>query len=284
MNEQIDNLSQLSDEIMQVYAPRVVSAALSVLGALVVLLVGLWVIKKIVKSVRKLMTKNNVEPSLVPFLSTIVRFGLYILLIITVISMIGIEMTSFVAVLGAAGLAVGLALQGSLSNFAGGVMILLFKPFKVGDFIEGAGHSGTVNTIQVFHTILKTPDNITIVIPNGSLSNSSIKNYTTEQRRRVDNVFGIAYGDDVNKAYEVLKSIIDSDERILRDPEPFMAVSELANSSVNIVTRSWVNSADFWPVKFDMLKKVYEKFDEAGLNIPFPQMDVHLHQEEEANA
>ncbi|MGB3466388.1 MAG: mechanosensitive ion channel domain-containing protein [Cyclobacteriaceae bacterium] len=282
MKEQFNSLSEYSSDIMQVYAPRLVSAALSVLAAILVLIIGIWIIRKIVNSVTKRMVKKNIDPSLVPFLSSIINIGLYTLLIITVIGLIGIEMTSFIAVIGAAGLAVGLALQGSLANFAGGVMILIFKPFKVGDYIDGAGHSGTVNSIQIFHTILKTPDNVTIVIPNGNLSNNSIKNFSTEPRRRVDNVFGIAYGDDVEKAYEVLKSIIDADTRILRDPEPFMAVSELADSSVNIVTRSWVNSADFWAVKFAMIKDVYEKFDKAGLSIPYPQMDVHVHKEESA--
>ena len=279
MNEQVNEYSNQVQSLITEYTPTILSGAWSLLGAIVVLIVGLWLIKKITKSIRKTMEKRGVDPSLVPFLTSLLNFGLKALLVITVVGMIGIQMTSFVAVLGAAGLAVGLALQGSLSNFAGGVMILIFKPFKVGDFIEGGGHSGSVRAIQVFQTILKTPDNVTIVIPNGQLSNSSIKNYSTEPQRRVDTVFGIAYGDNVDEAYKVLQKIINEDERILKEPAPFMAVSELADSSVNIVTRSWVNSSDFWGVKFDTIKKVYEEFDKAGLSIPFPQMDVHVHKE-----
>ncbi|MEL6557104.1 MAG: mechanosensitive ion channel domain-containing protein [Bacteroidota bacterium] len=279
MQEQVESYNNYVQDLISSYGPQVLSGALSLLGAIIVLIIGLWLIKKIVKSVRKFMNKKEVDPSLVPFLTSLLKFGLQALLIISVVSMIGIEMTSFVAVLGAAGLAVGLALQGSLSNFAGGVMILIFKPFKVGDYIEGGGHAGTVNAIQVFHTILKTPDNVTIVIPNGNLSNSSIKNYSTESLRRVDNVFGIAYGDSVDQAYSVLNTMIEADERVLKEPEPFMAVTELADSSVNITTRLWVNAADYWGVKFDMQKKVYEEFDKAGLSIPFPQMDVHVQKE-----
>lgn len=279
MQEQAESYNSYVQDLISSYGPQLLSGAFSLLGAIIVLIIGLWVIKRVVKSVRKLMKKKEIDPSLVPFLTSLLRFGLQALLIISVVSMVGIEMTSFVAVLGAAGLAVGLALQGSLSNFAGGVMILIFKPFKVGDYIEGGGHAGTVNAIQVFHTILKTPDNVTIVIPNGNLSNSSIKNYSTESLRRVDNVFGIAYGDSVDQAYSVLNSMIAADERVLKEPEPFMAVTELADSSVNITTRLWVNAADYWGVKFDMQKKVYEEFDKAGLSIPFPQMDVHLQKE-----
>lgn len=278
--EELKKFGTYLDTIITYYVPKIVSGGMTLLGAIIVLIIGLWLIKKFVKSLRKFMTKKEVDPSLVPFLSSLLKFGLQALLFISVISMIGIEMTSFVAVLGAAGLAVGLALQGSLSNFAGGVMILIFKPYKVGDYIEGGGHSGTVNSIQVFHTILKTPDNVTIVIPNGNLSNSSIKNYSTESLRRVDNVFGIAYGDSVDQAYSVLRSMIEADDRVLKEPEPFMAVTELANSSVNITTRLWVNASDYWAVKFDMQKKVYEQFDKSGLSIPFPQMDVHIQKEE----
>ena len=252
------------------YAPKLA-------GAIITLIIGLWVIKVIVNSTAKIMEKRDLNPSLRPFLRSLLKFMLQALLIVTVISMVGVQMTSFVAILGAAGLAVGLALQGSLSNFAGGVMILIFKPFKVGDYIEGGGHAGSVFEIQIFHTHLRTPDNVRIIIPNGALSNSSIKNYSAETTRRVDWTFGIAYGDDVNKAYGVIKNIITSDERIKAEPEPFLAVSELADSSVNIVTRVWVDSPDYWGVKFDVQKKVYEEFPSNGLNIPFPQMDVHVH-------
>jgi small conductance mechanosensitive channel len=199
---------------------------------------------------------------------------------ITALGMLGVEMTSFIAILAAAGLAVGMALSGTLQNFAGGVMILLFKPFKKGDFIEAQGHSGTVNEIQIFMTILKTPDNKTIMIPNGPLSTGSLTNYSREPRRRVDWTIGIGYGDDVDKAYEVIRRLLDGDDRILDDPEPFIAVKELADSSVNFTVRAWVNASDYWGVFFRMNEEVYKTFDKEGLNIPYPQSDVHLFKEE----
>jgi small conductance mechanosensitive channel len=199
------------------------------------------------------------------------------MLLITVVAMLGVEMTSFIAILAAAGVAIGMALSGTLQNFAGGVMILLFKPFKVGHYINAQGHSGTVNEIQIFNTILKTPDNVTIIIPNGGLSTSSMTNYSMEQRRRVDFLFGIGYGDDVDKAKEVLRKLIDDDERILQEPVPFIAVKELGDSSVNIVVRAWAEAKNYWAIYFDMHEKVYKTFNKEGLNIPFPQMDVHVH-------
>jgi small conductance mechanosensitive channel len=198
---------------------------------------------------------------------------------ISALGMLGIEMTSFIAILGAAALAVGMALSGTLQNFAGGVMILLFKPFKVGDVIDAQGYVGTVQQIQIFVTILTTPDNKTILIPNGPLSNGSMVNFSTQERRRVDMTFGIGYGDDLDKAYEVLKRLINADERILRDPEPFMALSELADSSVNITVRLWVNASDYWAVYFRMNEEVYKSFDKEGISIPYPQRDIHIYNE-----
>jgi small conductance mechanosensitive channel len=191
--------------------------------------------------------------------------------------MLGVQMTSFIAILGAAGLAVGLALQGSLANFAGGVLLLLFKPFKVGDFIEAQGFSGSVNAIQVFNTVLKTPDNKTIIIPNGNLSNGAITNFTAEKNRRVDWTFGIGYSDDIKKAKEILVQLIKSDPRILDEPEAMVALSELGDSSVNFVVRAWVKLEDFWGVYFDIQEKVKLTFDEQGISIPFPQRDVHVY-------
>ena len=191
--------------------------------------------------------------------------------------MLGIQMTSFIAILGAAGLAVGLALQGSLANFAGGVLILLFKPFKVGDFIDAVGFSGTVKEIQVFSTKMTTPDNKTIIIPNGNLANSSMTNYSTQTQRRVDFVFGIGYNDDIKKAKSVINELIYKDERILKDPEPLVVVSELGDSSVNLTVRVWSKSADYWGIFFDMQESVKLKFDEQGISIPYPQQDVHLY-------
>lgn len=252
------------------YGPKLI-------GAIVVLIVGMWVIKFLTRLATKVMDKRNMDASLKPFFRSLINITLKTLLVISVLTMLGIAMTSFIAILGAAGLAIGMALSGMLSNFAGGVVLLVFRPFKVGDFIEAQGHSGTVQEIQIFNTVLKTPDNKTIIIPNGGLSTNSMTNFSTEARRRVDWVFGIAYGDDYNKAKNVIKSLCDSDTRILKDPEVFIALSELDDSSVNLVVRAWANSSDYWDIFFDMNEKVYKTFEKEGINIPFPQMDVHLH-------
>ncbi len=228
------------------------------IGGLVVLLMGLWIIKIINKSISRLMDKKDVHTSLKPFFGSLISALLKALLVISVMGMVGIQMTSFIAILGAAGLAVGLALSGTLQNFAGGVIILMFKPFKVGDYITAQGHSGTVKEIQIFNTILKTPDNKTIIIPNGGLSTESMTNYSTEPTRRVEWTFGIAYGDNSDKAKEVLGKLIESDNRIMKDPEPFIAIKELADSSVNFTVRAWVKSEDYWAVFFQMNEQVYK--------------------------
>lgn len=251
------------------YAPKV-------LLAIITLIIGLWIIKLIVKGMGKALDRSNVDESLKKFLGSLFGVILKILLLISVASMVGIETTSFVAIMGAAGLAVGLALQGSLANFAGGVLILLFKPFKVGDLIEAQGYIGSVSEIQIFNTILKTPDNKTIIIPNGGLSSGSITNFSTEPTRRVDMTFGIGYGDDIKKAKDTLHAIVNSDSRVLKDPIPMVVVSELADSSVNFAVRVWVNSADYWGLFFDMQEKVKLEFDKQGISIPFPQTDVHV--------
>ncbi|HHP7240295.1 MAG TPA: mechanosensitive ion channel family protein [Cyclobacteriaceae bacterium] len=269
--EQLESYSSQAIDFLWKFGPNLI-------GAVITLILGFWIIGIIVQSVNKLMVKREFDPSLTPFLKSLLSTLLKIMLVIAVIGMVGVEMTSFIAILGAAGLAVGLALQGTLQNFAGGVMILIFKPFKVGDFIDVVGYMGTVNQIQIFNTILKTPDNKTIIIPNGQLSGSSLTNFSSEPQRRVDFTFGIAYGDDFDKAKTTINSMIEEDERILKDPEPFIALSALADSSVNIVVRVWVNAENYWPVNFDMNEKVYKRFASEGLNIPFPQMDVHVHQ------
>jgi len=248
----------------------------NVIGAILVLIIGLWVIKLLMGGFRRMTRKQDMDPSLRGFLRSIISITLKILLFISVMSMVGIAATSFIAIIGAAGLAVGLALQGTLQNFAGGVIILLFKPYQVGDFVEGAGHMGTVKEIKIFTTILNTPDNKLIIIPNAQLSNSSLTNFSAMETRRVDFTFGIGYGDDYDKAKKVLLDLINADERIMKDPEPFIALSELADSSVNIVVRVWAKGADYWGIFFDMNEKVYKTFTSEGLNIPFPQMDVHL--------
>lgn len=268
------------EEILALIKTYAVEYGIKLIGAIAVWIIGGWVIKFLIKGFGKMLDKRGADDSLKPFLKGIFGGLLKVMLIISVLGMLGIEMTSFIAILGAAGLAVGMALSGTLQNFAGGVMILIFKPFKVGDFIDAQGHTGTVNEIQLFNTILKTPDNKTIIIPNGGLSTSSMTNFSAEPQRRVDWTIGIGYGDDVDKAKAVIKNLCDEDSRILKDPEVFIAVSELADSSVNFAVRAWVNAEDYWGVFFQLNEKVYKSFDKEGLNIPFPQMDVHVHKSE----
>lgn len=266
----VRDLSTYAFEWLMVYGPKIVLA-------LITLLIGLWLIKFFTRAFDRVMTKRNFDPSLKPFLKTLFNTTLKILLAISVIDMVGIEVTSFVAIIGAVGLAIGLALQGTLQNFAGGVVILLLRPFKVGDVVDMKGYNGTVKEIQIFYTIVNTFDNKVVYIPNGTLANSDMTNLSQEQKRRNEWTFGIAYGDDLDKAKALLKKFIDEDERILKDPEPFIALSSLGDSSVNLVVRAWSNASDLWPVHFDMNEKVYKTFSQEGLNIPFPQMDVHLH-------
>lgn len=269
------------DKIMddpQKYIDMGLDFGIKVLIAILVWVIGSWIIKLVLKQIDKTMQKRDMELSLRGFLKALMSVILKIALVITIISQLGVETTSFVALLGAAGLAVGLALSGTLQNFAGGVMLLLFKPFKVGDFIEAQGHSGSVHDIQIFNTILKSPDNKTIIIANGGLATNSMINYSTEPTRRVDWTFGIGYGDDVATAQKAMTKMLESDPRVLKDPAVFVEVSTLADSSVNFAVRAWVNTDDYWGVYFDMNRRVYEGFDKEGLNIPFPQMDVHVHQ------
>ena len=259
-------------ELAFTYGPKLI-------GAIAVWIIGGWIIKAIVNGFGRGMDKAGTDPSLKPFLLSLVGALLKVMLVISVLSMLGIQMTSFIAILGAAGLAVGMALSGTLQNFAGGVMILVFKPFKAGDVINAQGFIGSVSEIQIFNTILKTPDNKTIIIPNGGLSTGSMTNFSTEERRRVDWTIGVGYGDDLDKAKQVIRRLCDADSRILKDPEVFIAVSELADSSVNFTVRAWVEAGDYWGVFFDMNENVYKTFNSEGINIPFPQMDVHVHKD-----
>ena len=272
MNVNINELLQyLSNSVME-YGPKLI-------GAIVVYIIGSIIIKKLIKVFGNMLDKRDTDASLKPFLKSIVSVILTVLLAISVLSMLGVAMTSFIAILGAAGLAVGMALSGTLQNFAGGVMILLFKPFKVGDFIDAQGHKGSVKEIQIFNTILTDLDNKTIIIPNGGLSTNSMVNYSTEPIRRVDISVGIAYGENVEKSRKVLDELAKSDKRVLSDPSPFIGVTELADSSVNLTFRVWVKSDDYWGVYFDMNENVYNTFNKAGVQIPFPQMDIHLQKE-----
>ncbi len=272
----MENLSTHASEIIKMLSGYVTEYGLRLLGAIVVLIIGLWIIKILVKSSQRLMIKGQIDVSLSSFLKSLIDILLKVLLIISVMGMMGIQMTSFIALLGAAGLAVGMALSGTLQNFAGGVMILIFKPFKIDDFITAQGYSGVVKEIRIFVTVLTTPDNKTIFIPNGPLSNGSLTNFSTQSQRRVDWSFGIAYGDDFDTAKKMLFDMIKEDKRILSNPEPFVALGELADSSVNITVRAWVNAADYWGVYFDMNENFYKNASKFNLSIPFPQMDVHM--------
>jgi len=251
------------------------------LVALLVFIVGSWIISRVMKLFDIAMTAKKVEITLHQFLMSIVSIMFKAILIIIVASMIGVETASLIAVLGAAGLAVGLALQGSLANFAGGILILFFKPFKAGDVIEAQGYVGTVQEIQIFNTIVLTLDNQRVIIPNGLLSNGCVKNLFIEKTRRVDMTFGISYDDDILKAKAILQRVMDNDERVLKDPSADIFVSAHADSSVNFLVRPWVNSEDYWPVYFGTMEAVKIAFDQEGITIPYPQRDVHIIQASE---
>lgn len=264
-HQTIENLTR----VVLLYLPRLALA-------LVVLIAGLWLIGLLKKFLGRVMEARKIDESLRPFLKTVVSIVLRVLLIISVMDMIGVEMTSFIALVGAVGLAVGMALSGALQHFAGGVLLLIYKPFKKGDFIEAQNYKGTVMMVGIFNTVLNTLDNKIIYIPNGPLSNGTIVNYTAEDNRRVDLVFGISYSSDIDKTRNILNSIIESEPRILNYPLPVIGVAELAQSSVNIAVRVWVRTDDYLDIEFFMKETVKKEFDKEGITIPFPQMDVHI--------
>ena len=251
-----------------------------ILVAVIIYFVGRWLIRSIRHGMSRIMERRKVDPSLQTFLRSLVQITLTIFLIITIIGILGINTTSFVAVFASASLAIGMALSGTLQNFAGGVMILIFKPYRVGDFIEAQGQLGTVKEIQLINTVMNTPANKTIMVPNGQISTGIINNYSREDKRRVDWTFGIAYGDDYDKAKGILIRLLREDGRVLTEPDYFVALNSLGDSSVNLVVRAWTSTADFWDVYFDLNEKVYKTFTAEGINIPFPQMDVHLYRPE----
>jgi len=250
---------------------------LSVLGALVILVVG-WLAARLVRSLlKRVLTRARLAEAAISFIASLTYVGLMAFVIIAALGKLGVQTASFVAVLAAAGLAIGLALQGSLANFAAGFLIVVFHPFKVGDYIEGAGVAGIVEQIEIFTTTLRSLDNKKIIVPNARMTGDNIVNYSAKEVRRVDMVFGISYGDDVDKAQRVLMELLRGDSRVLEDPEPVVVVCELADSSVNFAVRPWVKTADYWDVLFDMTKQVKLRFDAEGISIPFPQQDVHVH-------
>ncbi|WP_373017383.1 mechanosensitive ion channel family protein [Thiomicrorhabdus sp.] len=249
--------------------------------ALLIFVVGRIVVKFIVKLIRKLLGRTGtMDTMLINFVASIINAVLLLFVIVASLDQLGVDTTSLVALIGAAGLAIGLALQGSMQNFAAGVMILVFKPFKSGDFIDAGGVTGVVEAMQIFSTTMRTGDNKEIIVPNGAIYSGPITNFSARDTRRVDMVFGIGYDDDIRKAKAILEKLVSEDERILKDPEPVIALSELGDSSVNFVVRPWVKSGDYWAVLWDMNEKVKLTFDEEGISIPYPQMDVHLHKQD----
>lgn len=265
-------------EYVNQFQDLAIQYGLKLIIALIIIFIGMKVIKYLMNLFEKSFEKK-LEPTLMKFLKSVFKALLNVMLFLSVASTLGIEMTSFVAVLGAMTFAIGLSLQGSLANFAGGVLILLSKPFQVGDFIEAGGNKGTVEEIQILYTVLKTPDNKKIVIPNGDLSNSDILNYSAHEQRRLDMVFGIGYDDDILKAKKVLREIVESNEHIHDTPAPVIEVTELAGSSVNFDVKVWIDTSDYWKVYYGMQETVKLRFDEEGIGIPYPQMDVHMDKE-----
>ena len=260
---------QKAGELVVTYVPLVV-------GALIVLVVGLFFIKHLTKLIRAALNKSKMDPSLKPFIVSLSSTVMKVLLIISVLGMVQIEMTSFVAIIGASSLAIGLAFQGALANLAGGVLLLTLRPFKVGDFIDAAGYQGSVEAIHIFNTQLVTPDNKVISIPNGSLSNTSVVNYNIKPTRRVDLSFGVGYEQDIDKVYSVLNEIYQEHDLIHKEPEPFVKVLEHGDSAVVFVVRVWTETSNYWSVHFDLLESVKKRFDREGISIPYPQMDVHI--------
>ena len=248
---------------------------ITLVKALMVFLVGRILINMLNKLVRRILARRQIDPSIRTFASSLVNVVLTILLIVSVVGALGVQTTSFAALLASAGVAIGMALSGNLSNFAGGLVILLFKPYKVGDYIEAQGSGGVVREIQIFHTVLTTPDNKAVYIPNGSLSSGMVTNFSREQTRRVDWVFGGEYGSDFEQVKQCLLQILEADDRILKDPQPFIVLGALADSSVNLTVRVWVKSADYWDVYFQTIETVYTTFNKEGIGFPFPQLTVH---------
>lgn len=263
--------------VVQLLGDLVVTWGIRVIGALAVLIVGRMIAGAVRSSMQRMLEKTKTDATLVPFLASVAYWLVMAFVIIAVLGLFGIPTASLIAVLGAAGLAVGLALQGTLSNIGSGVMLLLFRPFKVGDFVDAGGVVGAVQEIGLFSTTMNTPDNVRITVPNSAIFGQVIKNYSANDDRRNDLVIGIGYGDDIGKAVQVIQSVLDSDQRVIREPAPVIAVNELGDSSVNLVVRPWCKKEDYWALRWDLTRTIKEKLEAAGCNIPFPQRDVHLY-------
>ncbi|MEA3547447.1 MAG: mechanosensitive ion channel [Thermodesulfobacteriota bacterium] len=273
--EQFVDIEKIIDSVIYF----VTTYSLKIVGAILVFMIGKWIARRISKLFGKILRKNNVDETLSSFLGNIAYYALFIMVIIAAAGQLGINTTSFLTVVGAAGLAIGLALKDSLSNFASGVMLIMFRPFKIGDLVTTGGVTGRVESITIFNTILNTQDNQKIIIPNNLVTTSTITNIFGNPTRRIDLVMGIGYDDNIGEAKSVLEALIKADSRILSDPAPTIAVSELADSSVNFVVRPWVKTADYWGVRFDLTEKIKLTFDEKGISIPYPQQDVHMYAE-----
>jgi small conductance mechanosensitive channel len=249
---------------------------LQIIAAIVVFIIGRWLARRITNLMERGLARAGTDSTLIGFFSNIIYFGLLIMVVIAAVGQLGVQTTSFIAVLGAAGLAVGLALQGSLANFAAGVLMIIFRPFKAGDFIEAAGTAGVVEEIQLFTTKMRTPDNKTIIIPNAQITSGTITNYSARDTRRLDLVFGVSYADDLDKVKRVIKEVLAEESRLLEDPAPTIGLLSLGDSSVDFAVRPWVRSSEYWPVFFDLQEAMKKRFDKEGISIPFPQRDVHL--------
>ncbi|CZF83688.1 mechanosensitive ion channel protein [Grimontia sp. AD028] len=282
MTEQnaVESVEQTATEAMNWLASNqelMIQYAVNVVTALLILFIGNWVVKKVAGSVAAVLKKRDLDQTVVDFIENMVRYVMFAIVLIAALGRVGVETASIVAVIGAAGLAIGLALQGSLSNFAAGVLIVTFRPFKSGDYVEVGGVAGSVASIQIFSTVLTTPDNKMVVVPNGTVISSPITNYSRHATRRIDFIIGVSYKADLQKTKEVLTRIVKADERVLQDPEPTIGVHALMDSSVNFVVRPWVKTEDYWSTYFDLMQAIKEGLDKEGIEIPFPQMDVHYH-------
>ena len=278
--------TELKNSITQIFsdlAGPLASIGTRILFAVLIIVIGRWVVKLLLKIINTALEKTTIEETVRIFVGNLLRTLFMIVVFIAAINQLGIETTSIIAMLGAAGLAIGLALQGSLANFAAGILIVTFRPYKVGDYIQAGSASGTVLDIQIFSTVLKTPDNKVIVIPNGTIMDGSITNYSEQPTRRVDIVASCGYEDDIDKVKQLLTDIINQDDRVLDEPEPLVALSELADNSINFVVRPWVNSSDYFPVYYSLLEQIKKRFDKEGISIPYPQRDIHIYNHENKN-
>lgn len=261
-----------------------ISYAISLISAILILWIGFKIARKISSMINNAMIKKSIDPAVASFVASLSHAIIAAAIIIVALGHVGVQTATFVAILGAAGLAIGLSLQGSLANFASGLLITVFRPFKAGDFVEAGGVAGVVKEIQIFSTIMTTPDNKFVVVPNAQVTGSPITNYSRHDTRRLDMVIGVSYSADLQQTEDLLNRIVESHPNVLKTPEPTVAVSELADSSVNFVVRPWVNTSDYWPTKFELTKTIKQELDKANIGIPFPQMDVHLHKEEKSES